>query len=78
MNKTQVSKALELAKSDIIIREDIGVFDGYGLVDFKPINCSLESIAALIRWECVYFNGNIDTQALNDLIIIGRKKFIVY
>jgi hypothetical protein len=80
MTKHQLSEALTIARSDADLSErgiNTGPFWGFGLPDFVPTFCTIESLAALIRWQCVYLNGGIDTEALNEIARIGRHKFIV-
>lgn len=56
---------------------DTSMFDGFGLHDFKPITCTVENLAALIRWQCFQMNGGIDQASLQEIATIGKKKFTV-
>jgi hypothetical protein len=78
MTKAQLSTAITLAQSkDPLTGEDISLFDGFGLKDFKPVTCTLRQLAALVRWQAVNFNGTIDAAALNEIVSAGRHKFDV-
>ncbi|MDY7107506.1 MAG: hypothetical protein SYC29_02615 [Planctomycetota bacterium] len=79
MTKNDLSEALALARSDATLPgpEELGIFDGYALPDFQPIDCTLELLAALLRWEVVTFSGGIDHEALNELSRCGRHRFRV-
>ena len=75
MDKKEASKALKIALSDAKLKEDITVFSGYAYSDFAPVYCTVNAVAKLIRYQCIYLNGGIDNLELNNLIDIGRKKF---
>jgi hypothetical protein len=53
------------------------LFDRFGLPDFKPVHCSLTQVAALLRWQCLYLNGEIDGKELDSIASIARTKFII-
>lgn len=85
MRKSELAAALAMAQ-DKNVRfiddkgkhlEDISIFDGFGFSNFQPITCTLRQLAFLVRWQCVKMNGTIDANNLNDIAIIGRKKFTV-
>ncbi len=78
MTKPELSKAMELAQSD----EEIGlldtdIFHGFGLPDFKQVFCTTLQLAQLIRWQCFQMNGGIDSEALQEIANMGRKRFMV-
>ena len=81
MTKEELSKARELATNeDVDLAAETGqidIFNGYALPDFKPVYVTIEMVAALIRWEALWFNGNLDANALNAIAAAGRKKFLV-
>jgi hypothetical protein len=85
MNTAQFSAAVARAQDQSIRYiddngqhlQDTSRFDGYGLPDFKPVVCTLDQLAALIRWECSFLTGGMDQNALNNLQAIGRRKFTV-
>lgn len=78
MHKRQLEAAVAIARSAAdLLGEDIDVFHGYGLHGFKPVTCTLRQVAALIRWQCVYLNGNLDGAALDELADLGKTRFIV-
>ena len=78
MTKDQLSQALQIAKSDKDLHlASIDIFFGFGLEDFEPVYCTIDQVAALIRWQAVQFNGGIDSDALQEVCNVGRKKFLV-
>ena len=79
MTTQQLSCALQWAKDSSFnaLAIDIGMFEGFALASFTPIVCTLEQLAALIRWQCLTFAGNIDHEALQEIASAGRRKFTV-
>ena len=78
MKAYQLQDAIDLARSGAPLQiEDLAVFEGYGFPDFKPIACTVEALAMLIRWECVQFDGLLDAEALVQIEHVGRRKFTV-
>ena len=78
MKTSDLDKALKLARSDVPLNiEDLSIFDGFGLPDFKPITCTVEALAMLIRWQCFCLNGSIDAEALQEVATCGRHRFHV-
>jgi hypothetical protein len=78
MTKDEMKQALTLAKTRKVKEPtDISIFAGFGLRDFEPVNVTLDSVAALISWQALQFNGEWDAEALNEIAIAGRKKFII-
>ena len=78
MRKEEFKKALELAKDrKVELPTDISIFAGFGLKDFDPVHVTLDRVAALINWQALQFNGEWDAEALNEIGIAGRKKFII-
>ena len=76
MNKVELAKAFEIAKSDVdLLQEDISIFDGFGLVDFSPVVVTVRQVARLIRWQCGLFNGGWDSNNLQEIAFFGRKRF---
>jgi hypothetical protein len=79
MTKKQINLALDLAKSNVdLISIDLKLFNGYGCKDFKPVNCSVEAVASLMRWQCFQLDGTIDTEEFNDFCEYAKKLFVVY
>jgi len=73
VNKAQLDQAMDIARSD----RDLSNFDdellhGYGLASFKPVSVCLEAVARMIRWQCIYINGGIDADALDQLVRVFR------
>ena len=78
MNRTDLDTALALARSKADLpTEQIDLFDGFGLRDFRPITCTVEALAALVRWQCVNLDGSIDGEALQEIATAGRHRFTV-
>jgi hypothetical protein len=77
LTKQEFSDALTLANSDAKLDGDLSVFEGFGLEGFKPVYCTVEQVASLIRYQCLQFNGNLDSLALNEIGRHGKRKFII-
>jgi len=77
MTKQEISKALAMAQDDGFRANynDLVVFDNYGCQNFQKVYVTLSSVASLIRWQCVYFNGGVDLNEFNNLAIIAKTKF---
>jgi len=76
MTKHQFAKALQLAASDTDIHVDLSVFDGFGLRDFKPVYTTTQAVAALIRWQAMRLDGQLDYNEVRH-IADAKGKFIV-
>ncbi len=78
MTTQQLSDAVALARSGAALNlDELDVFDGFALPGFRPVVCTPESLAMLVRWQCVCFDGSIDQQALNEIATVGRHRFRV-
>ena len=55
--------------------EVIAQFEGFGLKDFQPINCTINQLANLINFQCKYLNGGYDMAALNEIEYFGKRNF---
>lgn len=84
MTNAQLTAALAIAQDNGVRfidatgkhLEDISIFDGFGLPDFKGVVCTLRQVAFLIRWQCVDILGRgMDSVALNEIANVGRWKF---
>lgn len=76
MTKAEMTKAVELAKTrKVSVPTDLTVFDGFGFRDYKPVYVTLDAVAALVNWQALQFNGTYDPEAINEIAIVGRKKF---
>lgn len=79
MTKKQISHALMIAVSNKDLSQiDLKPFFGYAKKDFKPVNCTIEAVACLMRWQCFQMNGKIDTEEFDDFCGYARKLFNVY
>jgi hypothetical protein len=78
MTNAQFTNAIEIAKGNAdLSRIDTQILFGYGLRNFAPVAATLETVAAVIRWECVMLNGEFDSIALDNLHQIFRRKVTV-
>ena len=78
MTKDQFSAALTIAKSKVDLSNvDDSILDGCGLHGFVPVTVSLEACAKCIRWHAFCLNGQIDSEALNELRSISRKRWLI-
>jgi hypothetical protein len=78
MTNAQFTNAIEIAKGNADLSAiDTEILFGYGLRNFAPVAATLETVAAVIRWECVMLNGEFDSIALDNLHQIFRRKVTV-
>jgi hypothetical protein len=78
MRTQQLEAALTLARSSVRLNiDDLAQFDGFALPDFRPVTCTLEALAMLVRWQCVCFDGSVDSEALQEIATVGRHRFTV-
>ncbi len=78
MTRHELSEALTLARSGADLNlDEISIFDSFALRDFAPVVCTIEALAVLVRWQCICFDGSIDHDALNEIAIVGRRRFLV-
>lgn len=78
MTKQELSKAVEIARSDIDLSGvDISIFSGCALPGFVPITVTLDAMAAFIRYHVICLNGSIDARELNDIASYGRRVFLI-
>lgn len=52
-------------------------FAGFCLDSFEPVECDLEQVAQLIRYQCFCLDGKTWDQDAYEDILYSRKKFIV-
>jgi hypothetical protein len=78
MTNSQFSAAVEIAKGNAdLSRVDTEILFGYGLRNFAPVAATVETVAAVIRWDCLMLNGEFDSVALDNLHSIFRRKVTV-
>ena len=78
MKTADLDRALAIARSDRLLNvADLSIFDGFGLPDFRPVTCTVEALAILIRWQSVQLNGEINAAALQEIATYGRHRFLV-
>jgi len=78
MTAQQFKQACRIAMSDVDLgSQDIDVFWGFGLPDFKQVFVTLAQVARLIRCQCQYMSGGWDSEALQEIQRYGRNRFAV-
>jgi len=78
MTKQELSRALEIARSDTVLSGvDVSMFDGCALPGFKPITVAIEALAAFVRWHVLYLDGSVDAMELDNIASYGRRTFQV-
>lgn len=78
MTTREFKDAFTIAKSDVsLVQHDIDIFDGFGLSEFQPVTVTVEQVARLIRYQAQYMNGGWDSEALDEIRELGRRKFVV-
>lgn len=80
MLKSEFNKAFAMAKDRSIelLHVDNKILHGCALPDFEyPVHCTTEQLAALIRWDCQGFDSGWDSEQLDQIAKIGKKKFIL-
>lgn len=74
MNIHDMNEAIRIAKSDADLDHlSISAFDGYAMKEFKPIECTIEQVAKLIRYQARYFNGDWDHRAIDEVVMFRHK-----
>ena len=65
MTKTEFTRAVEIATSDRDLSGiDTTILHGYGLPGFRLVAVALDTVAAVIRWQCCYLSGGLDAEEL--------------
>ncbi len=78
MTKAEFAKAYSLAKSNEQLNyNNLDLFAGYGLSGFKPVHVTIKDVASLIRWQALQFNGEFNSEELNNIALAGKKGFII-
>ena len=73
MNLKQMQKAIALAKSEVELGDlPTDEFDGFGLKGFKPVECTVEQVAQLIRYQARFVNGAWDEEAISEIVSCRR------
>jgi hypothetical protein len=76
MDKRQFDKAVKMAKEGQGTINNLHVFDGFALKEYKPVLCHIDDMAGLIRYQAACFDGTFDLEALNE-VWESKSKFIV-
>jgi hypothetical protein len=79
MTTIQFKTALRMAVDNSVdlSTEELNHFDGFGLQDFRPVYCTIQQIARLIRWQAIQFNGEVNQETLTEVARFGKKRFMV-
>ena len=80
MNKKEFSEILEIVQDERINLSDVDemILHGYALPEFQyPVYVTRKQVAKVIRWDCMQFNREYDADALNNIGILGKKRFII-
>ena len=76
MNAQQSKQAFQIANSNAdLTNVDNDILIGYGLPNFQPVSVTLQQVAKEMRWHARQLNGEWDSEALNQVISLGRKRF---
>ena len=78
MNKKEFTEILEIVQDKRIDLTDVDetILHGCALPDYQfPVFVTRKQVAKLIRWDCLQFNGEFDAEELNNIGIIGKRKF---
>ena len=78
MTKQQFDKAVTIACGQQDLSQvDDSVLHGCALPHFQPATITLEAAAKFIRWHATCLNGQVDSEALNEMRNLSRKKWLV-
>lgn len=79
MTKNQLDRAMTLARNYEVnlLNVDLSTLEGYGLPNFQPVTVTVEMVAAMIRWQCIMFNGEIVAEELDLLVRVFRHKVTI-
>ena len=79
MTKEQLTSAMQIARSGRDLTQyDDSILDGIGLSSFEsPVYVCIEAVARFLRWQCIYLNGGIDSEMLNECSALLRKRAMV-
>lgn len=78
MTKQQFDAAVKMAQEGSFDENaDDSILDGCALPGFQPVTVTLDAAARCIAWHCVCLNGSIDSEALNEIRNISRRKWLV-
>jgi hypothetical protein len=78
MTKQEFSQAFSMAKTgQDLTRFDDSPLHGCGLPDFGTVHTTVGAVARLVQWQCLCWDGSIDSVSLADMAIIARRKFLI-
>lgn len=76
MTKAELAQARELAQSDADL-PDCVVLHGLYLRNFKPVTTTIPVVAALLRWQCVMLNGQLDGEEYAEFASVCKRKVVI-
>ena len=78
MNKAEMTKVLEIAKSGCDLSHvDIDILYGCGLSEFEKVHITLEVCARHVRWQAQCMDGTWDQEEINQCANIFRRKVTI-
>jgi hypothetical protein len=77
MTKQELQAAVTLAQSKETIEDDDSCLYGLYLPDFKQVSTTIRAVARFIRWHCIYLNGSVATEELNEFAGFARKRILI-
>ena len=77
MTKNEFKAAVKLAKSGPIQGANMDILTGFALPDFQPVAVSLETVAEVLRWQCLTFAGHWDDAAMDEVYCFKNRFIIV-
>ena len=77
MTKNEFKQAVTLSRTIDMNAVDDSVLHGLALGAFKRVTATIEVCAVFIRWHCIQLNGVIDSEALNEMATLMRRKVTI-
>lgn len=78
MTRQEFSQAVKMVEERTIPDNvDDSILYGCGLPGFKPVTVSLAAAAKFIAWHARCLNGQWDSEALNEMREVSRKKWLI-
>ena len=77
MTKPELAKAVKIATDGGGTFENMHVFDGFSLPDFKQVVCTLQDLAGLVKWQAFQFDGTVSLSDIQE-IWAAKKKILVF
>lgn len=79
MTTKQFAEAVKLAEKNpqSLQNEDDSVLHGCALSTFDPVHTTIPTVAKLVHYQAMQFNGRWDMQELDNMAQIAKKKFLI-